>query len=788
MSRRRRILSGPALAVLAASVLALGACSEGAAQMIGRWQLERTNGPALVVELPANLSAELPDERTRYALRARVELDPALRGEELVLVVPSLDALVSARAGARELPAVGMGMPRGYRQPGPHQFVIPSELTAAGALELELVVEHRWSGSAWLGAAPRLVRARDGDPLSQLIWVFNVVVAACALMALFQIGVTSATVFVTDRRRRAYLFFGIQALAAQIYPLHVLGLPQLVLGRADIAVLAVLLIVAMCTSVYFTHAYFGLPRPRRVFVIGAVATCVPAVALFWRFDSIQLLAPPTIAYLGVVALYQVAVCVKLYRRGSDRRSARYLLLSWLGLSVSCLPDFVAWSGLADPLQGVRVANVGLALFAFWLSLLFSQRHIAAMTESDRKGQELAERVVELENRRGEIESLNVELRRRLSDRSAHFFAALTSPAGQGQRRRHLAPDDLIDDRYRVERLLGTGGMGEVYEVCRLSDRRRFALKLAHDVSGTALARLAREAHVALRVSHENVVKVVDVDIASAGFLYIVMELVEGAPLRELDASTHDRSWTLDLLTQIARGLAALHAAGIVHRDLKPANVLVSDTTDGHGFRVKITDFGIALGSERDSASEVPAVPARHLDETARSLRDSADREPTLDTAPIPRMDSGPEITPGHAGVGAPLTRTGFLPGTPAYIAPELVGGRAHISAAADVFAFGVIAYELLTGGRPFKEPPVLAHLAGRPVVWPRSLVESHPGVPRAIAEVVDCCLATDPAQRPSATAIVERLSAAATAGGLSSSGRGSGTPARPGDGTPRSSP
>ena len=135
-------------------------------------------------------------------------------------------------------------------------------------------------------------------------------------------------------------------------------------------------------------------------------------------------------------------------------------------------------------------------------------------------------------------------------------------------------------------------MGVVYEVTRVSDGRRLALKvLTTEATGISLARLAREAEVAGKITHPNLVAIVDVDVSSAGELYIVMELVKGQSLSEARKYYGNVQWALGVLGQIASGLAALEASGIVHRDLKPANVLL--TGNDNTPIAKICDFGIA---------------------------------------------------------------------------------------------------------------------------------------------------------------------------------------------------
>jgi serine/threonine-protein kinase len=469
-------------------------------------------------------------------------------------------------------------------------------------------------------------------------------------------------------------------------------------------------------------------------------------------------------------------------------------LSWIGLAVTASVDIVYWFGWSDPLGGVRLTGVGLALFGLFLSLLLSQQHITSLAHADELNAELARRVAQLERRRGEIEQLNDELRRQVTDRAAQIYAALALAASRSTDAPELAVGDLVQGRYRVVQQLGAGGMGTVYEVERLADGRRLALKLARQLHGESLARLAREAQLASTVAHPNVVGILDVDVASSGFLYLVMELVEGKSLHELRANFGDTGWALPVLRQLADGLAALHRVGIVHRDLKPGNVLV---TGGGGVPlVKISDFGIALNPEVELAAgaESPSVgvarAAEPIDPRATFWPQSGSEQPTevVALAPfVPAAASEASPAPGPSPPGSSfLTRTGYLPGTPAYIAPELVRGREMLTFAADVFAFGVIAHELIVGERPFLEPPVLALLEKRAVPAPASILATWPDCPAALAEGLDACLALSPMDRPSAAGLSSllvraeaQLAAAARSCGASSRSRRSSRAASP---------
>ncbi len=221
-----------------------------------------------------------------------------------------------------------------------------------------------------------------------------------------------------------------------------------------------------------------------------------------------------------------------------------------------------------------------------------------------------------------------------------------------------APPTLVG-RYRIDDVLGSGGMGTVYRGWDPRLRRPVAVKVIHSSRSVGRSRLFREAHALAALSHPNVVAVYEVG-THDGAVFIAMELVLGRPLRAW-AKDHDRPWqdVVKMYVQAGHGLVEAHGKGIVHRDFKPANVLVGD--DG---RPRVLDFGLAT-----------AVVA-HRPKTAGD----ADGE------------LGPDADP--------LTRDGMVMGTPAYMAPEQARGQA-VTPASDQFSFCVSLWESLTTRRPY---------------------------------------------------------------------------------------
>jgi formylglycine-generating enzyme required for sulfatase activity len=236
-------------------------------------------------------------------------------------------------------------------------------------------------------------------------------------------------------------------------------------------------------------------------------------------------------------------------------------------------------------------------------------------------------------------------------------STLDSPSPSGD----AAPSrGTLLGRYIILDRIGAGGMGVVYAAYDPELERKIAIKLLRSgasASPESRARLLREAQAMARVSHPNVIHVYDVGTLDARQVFIAMELVRGQTLtrwlRERSRSWHD---VLRMFAQAGRGLVAAHAVGLVHRDFKPDNVLVDD--EG---RVRVLDFGLVSGAR---AGEAP------LDEATRP------------------------------SVATPLTRSGALLGTPAYMAPEQLRG-AEVDQRSDQFAFCVALFEGLYGLRPF---------------------------------------------------------------------------------------
>ena len=266
---------------------------------------------------------------------------------------------------------------------------------------------------------------------------------------------------------------------------------------------------------------------------------------------------------------------------------------------------------------------------------------------------------------------------------------------------------LLDNKYRIGRLIGQGGMGAVYEAEAILLHRRVAIKVqsfSHGVSQTSgemAMRFQLEAQAAGRIGSRHIVDVIDLGRLESGEHFMVMEYLDGQSLRErIDtrgAMSADQARPIAL--QLLAGVAAAHAAGIVHRDLKPENVFLVRQPDGSDF-VKILDFGISKFND---------------------IR-------------------------GSQGSFS-LTRTGALMGTPRYLSPEQATGGKAVDQRTDIYMVGVILYECMTGSIPYEANTFNELLFQIVQDKPRPIQERIPGADPNFAALIECAMQKDPKHR-----------------------------------------
>ena len=305
------------------------------------------------------------------------------------------------------------------------------------------------------------------------------------------------------------------------------------------------------------------------------------------------------------------------------------------------------------------------------------------------------------------------------------LAAAVAPASIDR----LGPGALFAGRYAVLSLLGHGGMGAVYRVLDRELDEEVALKVLKpeiaDVEG-AIDRFRREVKLARRVTHPNVARTFDLG-AHDGLRFLTMELIVGEPLSSrIRAGRLPLADALRVVAEIARGLAAAHAVGVVHRDLKPENVMIAAVDGGEGSRRSLTPPS--------------AVPRLIVGERV-----------VLTDFGIARLAEGHAV-----GSQTAAGTMGFAIGTPAYMAPEQLEAR-ELDGRADVYALGIVLYELLTGVLPFSGDTVYALAAAR-------LREDAPDprardatIPDPIAVLVIDAMARRREGRPDAQTFLQRL-------------------------------
>jgi serine/threonine protein kinase len=274
----------------------------------------------------------------------------------------------------------------------------------------------------------------------------------------------------------------------------------------------------------------------------------------------------------------------------------------------------------------------------------------------------------------------------------------------------LYPPGTVFGTYRVIEILGQGGMGTVYAAEHTKIGRQVAIKMLHQEYAerrSTVSRFFDEARAANRIHHENIVEITDfVEDTGRGIYYFVMEMLKGKSLLETitDHGVLPLSRSLDIAVQVASALAAAHDVGIIHRDLKPDNIFLTERSGRRDF-VKLLDFGVAKLTQ---------------------------------TRPDSLSDEG--------GITSP----GAILGTPAYMSPEQGAGK-KVDHRTDIYSFGIILFELVTG-----EPPFAALSFGEYLIKHMTLAPARPSaaphiphsIPQELDDLILHCLAKEPSERP----------------------------------------
>jgi serine/threonine protein kinase len=262
--------------------------------------------------------------------------------------------------------------------------------------------------------------------------------------------------------------------------------------------------------------------------------------------------------------------------------------------------------------------------------------------------------------------------------------------------------EVLDGRYRITRKIGEGGMGEVWAADHVHIEKKFAIKLLKQEivsNAEAVTRFRQEARSASSIGHRNIIAIEDFGQLPDGRIYMCMELLNGTPLNDLLKTPLTADRLLNIMIQTGHGLAAAHSKGIIHRDMKPENVFVTVGPNGEDVP-KLLDFGIAKVAGGEGQNH--------------------------------------------------LTRTGTIFGTPFYMAPEQALGN-PVDGRTDVYAMGVILYEIFSGSVPFGGESFMGiltqHITTEPEPIAQRAAKAGRHLPPGIAEIVGYAMQKDPAHR-----------------------------------------
>jgi eukaryotic-like serine/threonine-protein kinase len=275
-------------------------------------------------------------------------------------------------------------------------------------------------------------------------------------------------------------------------------------------------------------------------------------------------------------------------------------------------------------------------------------------------------------------------------------AVRTPPASKpGLDRAASLSGQVLDARYQVQKKLGEGGMSYVYLAREVATGQAVAIKVLSPKLATdrsSVERLRREAGLAMRLDHPNVCRILRLGESEDGLIYLVLPFLKGELLsdREVKDGPMDLALGIDILRQVCAGLHHAHELLIVHRDLKPENIMLADE-DGGGTRAVVMDFGLA----KERRAEGPL---------------------------------------------AKLTATGIILGTPEFMSPEQIRGK-QLDARSDIYALGIVAFEMFTGKLPFSgrnaQEMMIARLRGQPMKLRQLRGDAPEGLEKALARAME---------------------------------------------------
>lgn len=438
-------------------------------------------------------------------------------------------------------------------------------------LTLRIYSQHIIIGPAAairIGSKPRLIR-------DAVIHDFGKLIVGSVLCA---IGLFVLGLYLSERQERAYLYYAGFAftmgvwLVCQMRSRHLLLAVPLLWTHLEY--------FALYTAAVFMALFLG-----RVLGRGLLGLMPVIAGIFIAYDLSMAVLVATgavtimrtlvwfeVGLLPIITYFLLSIGILLRQGSSD---ARLFAAGFMVAMALAAYDIMGALGLL-PRAPFSLTNFGQGGFVVSLGLILVRRFRRVHSDLLVTKQELSEKLQALQVRNSEIENLNVELRHQIQARSSLMLTSLIEDNGSSKELAPILPAGaLLNDRYRVIRIVGQGAMGVVYEVERVHDGRHFAAKVLSGRSHRKeLARFAREAQLLARLQHENLVAIADIDMTGNRQAYIIMEFVAGTTLADQSAHYGELGFVLPVLRQLADALAVVHAAGIVHRELIPPSRIV----------------------------------------------------------------------------------------------------------------------------------------------------------------------------------------------------------------------
>ncbi|MEW6736613.1 MAG: protein kinase [Acidobacteriota bacterium] len=515
------------------------------------------------------------------------------------------------------------------------------------------------------------------------------------------VGLYHLLIYYKLRSERDYLYYGFIALFFSIQVLTATASWTSLLVPNINYIFITKLIAAKLTSIFimqFLWHFFARPINKWLRAFQLLNLVNAIVIIFLPLNYVLLIESYSYPPLSLLLLSLITILVvqESWRGNPEARI----------LCIGTICYFATFIG--QVLFKVIIVQWAFAFNVVLMAIVIANRFARVYKDLNELNRSLEKKVAE---RTSEVSQKNAELQRRIEE-IAHKNQELVESNQRADRifsaLAEALPGTVLDNKYRLDEIIGSGGFGAVYRATHLAMQRQIAVKIFKPLPGNdspeSLERFCLEAVTTSRINHPNAVAILDSGISSDGIAYLVMELLNGHTLnKELqEKGVLSVSRTLEILLPVCDVLMKAHELGLVHRDIKPDNIFLHQSENGE--TVKLVDFGLAKLVENTGSP---------------GIRD--------------------------------LTATGGLVGTPTYMSPERIDCKPY-DGRSDIYSLGVVAYQMLSGLLPFRatESGIASLFIQHLTKTPPPLSEVDSTIPAELAELVMRTLAKKPEQRPTA--------------------------------------